>query len=113
MEWLAVRQRVSASNIANANTPGYRAQSIASFESFMPEQMRGLTMTAPGHLQAAAAGSSGPLVGRAPGWDISYSRNDVTLELELGKAGETSRMMSLDTNLTRSFHRMLLSSLKV
>lgn len=113
MDWLAIRQRVSASNIANANTPGYRAQSVASFETFMPEDMSGLTLTSPAHLQAASAGSSSPRITREPGWDIAPSQNDVTLEQELGTAGETSRMMSLDANLTRSFHRMLLSSLKV
>ena len=113
MDWLAVRQRVSASNIANANTPGYRAQSVASFEAFMPQDMHGLAMTSPGHLQAASGHANSPHIGREPGWDISYARNDVTLEQELGKAGETSRMMSLDVNLTRSFHRMILSSLKV
>ena len=113
MDWLAVRQRVSASNIANANTPDYRAQSVASFETFMPEDMRGMAMTSPGHLQPASASTDSFRIGREPGWDISFARNDVTLEQELGKAGETSRMMSLDVNLTRSFHRMLLSSLKV
>ena len=113
MDWLAVRQRVSASNIANANTPGYRAQNVASFETFMPGEMPGLAATSPSHLQPASTGSHGLQIGKDAGWDIAYSRNDVTLERELGKAGETGRMMSLDANLTRSFHRMILSSLKV
>lgn len=46
-------------------------------------------------------------------WDQSHSGNTVSLESELMTAGQTSRMMSLDTGIARSFHRMLMSSLKV
>ena len=113
MEWLALRQQVTASNIANANTPGYRSRDIQSFDAVMAQTTAGLARTSPSHLAIEAVGTDGAQAIRDGGWDKSYSSNDVTLEAELVKAGETSRMMSLDAGLTRTFHRMILSSLKI
>ncbi|MGO9391343.1 flagellar basal body protein, partial [Rhodoblastus sp.] len=33
--WLATRQVTIASNVANANTPGYRAQDVAPFNAVL------------------------------------------------------------------------------
>ena len=112
MEWLAQRQEVTASNIANANTPAYRAQDVAPFESYLQDQSVELSASNPGHISAASMNLRSFEGENAGAWDVSYSGNDVALERELTKAGDTSRMMGLDTNLMRSFHRMILSSLK-
>jgi flagellar basal-body rod protein FlgB len=113
MEWLALRQSVTAANIANADTPGYRARDLAAFDEVMDKSGLALTQTSPLHFESdASIGTSNRLV-RHEAWDRSLSGNDVALEAELMKAGETSRMMALDSGLTRIFHRMILTSLKV
>lgn len=113
MMWLSERQMVTASNIANADTPGYRARDVNSFSSYLDQPSPGLAATSPLHmsLPAEEAASSGRTAGDS--WGSAHSGNNVSLEKELMTAGSSSRMMSLDTSLTRSFHRMLLASVKV
>jgi flagellar basal-body rod protein FlgB len=113
MTWLAQRQSVTAGNVANADTPGYRAQDIQPFESVLASTAPSLTVTQPGHLAFTA--SVAEPSDRKPGdtWGTSHSGNSVSLESELMKAGESARLMSVDANLTRSFQRMLLTSIKV
>ena len=113
MQWLALRQEVTASNIANANTPGYRSREVTGFEDAMAASPLSLAATNAAHLQSAPEELQNSVLTNGGGWDRSYSGNDVTLENELIKAGATSRMMSLDSGLTRTFHRMIMSSLKV
>ncbi len=112
MTWLGGRQAVTAANIANADTPGYRAKAITDFDSVLGQTGLGLSVTAPGHLPLH--GETITAIELRPGesWDQAHSGNTVSIESELMKAGQTSRMMSLDTGIARSFHRMLLSSLK-
>lgn len=73
----AARHRVIAENVANADTPGYRARDVADFgsmvngsvvnESFTPRATRvghngGAVATRPGHVAFAAAGAGLPTV---------------------------------------------------
>ena len=109
----AYRQQILASNIANADTPGYRPREVDAFSAILNSVPAQLATTSPGHMQSAnGAGSWGHSISRNS-WDSSHSGNDVSIEGELMAAASTSRMASLDTNVTRSFHRMLLSSTKV
>lgn len=113
MTWLAQRQSVIAGNVANADTPGYRAQDVRPFEAVLDSTAPSLTVTQPGHM-----GFSQPIAEPSalePGdtWGTSHSGNSVSLESELMKASSTAREMNIDTSLARSFQRMLLSSVKV
>jgi flagellar basal-body rod protein FlgB len=113
MTWLAQRQSVIAGNVANADTPGYRAQDVRPFEAVLDSMAPSLTVTKPGHM-----GFSQPIAEPSelePGstWGTSHSGNSVSLESELMKASSTARLMNIDTSLARSFQRMLLSSVKV
>lgn len=113
MTWLAERQSVTASNIANADTPGYRARDLEPFSVVLDAAPLQLATTSPGHLQLTG-GATG-ITGQQPGesWDQAHSGNNVSIEHELMTASSNSRMMSLDISLARSFHRMLLTSVKV
>jgi flagellar basal-body rod protein FlgB len=112
-QWLAARQAAAASNVANADTPGYKARDVVPFEAVLDRTALDMTVTRPGHLQLSAA-SAGPVeMEREQAWDVTHSGNDVTMEAELMKIGANGRMQSLDTNLTRMFQRMILTSLKV
>jgi flagellar basal-body rod protein FlgB len=102
-EWLATRQAVLAQNIANANTPGYRAKDISPFE----ESMKGLSL-------ASSSGRDPKFKGFTVQEDVQIleSGNSVSIDRELMKIGENTSQYSLDTNLMKSFHRMLLATLK-
>jgi flagellar basal-body rod protein FlgB len=112
-QWLAARQATAASNIANVNTPGYKAMDVAPFAQVLDQTRLAMAANSPAHLQPIEAGFRPLDMERERGWDITYSGNTVTLETELLKVGENARMQSLDTGLTRLFHRMILTSLKV
>ena len=112
MTWIAQRQAVTAANIANADTPGYRARQAADFDIALAQSALGLARTSPGHLQDAALAAETSNTQGARGWGESHSGNSVSLEQELMEASKSARMMSIDTSLTRTFHRMVLTSLK-
>lgn len=112
MMWLAERQMVTAANIANADTPGYRAREVNPFSSFLEGPAMQLAATSPMHLsiptdEVRAAGTRA-----GSGWNASHSGNNVSIEKEMMTASSTNRMMNIDVSLMRSFHRMLLSSVK-
>jgi flagellar basal-body rod protein FlgB len=112
-EWLAARQATAASNIANVNTPGYKALDVAPFEQVLDRTRLEMSATSAAHMQPTSGRFEALEMEREQGWDVTYSGNTVTLETELMKIGQNARMQSLDTGLTRMFHRMILTSLKV
>lgn len=77
------RQAVVARNIANADTPGYRAQQVAAFrDAYRPDPGTQLRQSRPGHLASGPA----PLVASVPltsQTDPSPNGNSVSLEDEM------------------------------
>lgn len=112
MKWLSDRQAVTAANIANADTPGYRAQDVAGFEAYVDGPEVQLSTTSAMHMQLP--GGEAEAVGRNAGssWGSGHSENNVSIEQELMTASSSSRMMSIDAGLARSFQRMFLASVK-
>jgi flagellar basal-body rod protein FlgB len=113
-EWLSVRQEVVATNIANANTPQYRAKDITSFNSVLNETQVGMARTHPGHL--AASQYAQDIAVRENELDneigIQESGNTVALADELSKTGEIKRQYELSTGLVKSFHSMMLMTVR-
>ena len=111
--WLANRQSVVAENVANVNTPGYTSKEITPFEEVLENTRLSQMVSNPMH-QAASTGRSGPGSEAVEGqsWDVKHSGNSVTVEQEMLKAGEVSRDYALNTSVVKSFHRMLLMSVK-
>jgi flagellar basal-body rod protein FlgB len=112
-EWLATRQSVIAENIANANTPRFKARDTEPFESILDETQLAMASTNAGHLRDGAEAARQVEAMREEAWDVVHSGNTVVLEQELLKAGETSRQYSLNTGIVKAFHRMFLASVKV
>jgi len=111
--WAAVRQATIAGNVANADTPGYQARDIVPFSAVLQKTALTLARTEPGHLDVGgASGIEANRTSKADNWDITHSGNSVSLDQELLKAGEVSRAYTLNTNIVRSFHKMLLSSVR-
>jgi flagellar basal-body rod protein FlgB len=109
--WLSSRQTLAAANIANVNTPGYKARDLRSFESVLESTGLGMAATQPGHMEPSADSLSASAEAKAEkSWDVFHSGGNVSVEQELMKSGEIRRGFSLNTNIVTSFHRMLLSS---
>jgi flagellar basal-body rod protein FlgB len=60
MQWHQERQRVLAENVANADTPNYRARDLVppNFEHELQSTSLALARTNPGHIEAAAGTGS-------------------------------------------------------
>ena len=112
-EWLAQRQSLISANIANANTPGYKAKDVASFEEVMnASNAMSMAITNPRHIQAdgGALGSAHAVEENEP--EVFQSGNDVSLEKEFLKSAEVSRQYTLNSQIIKTFNRMLLSVTK-
>jgi len=88
MNWHQERQRLLAENVANADTPGYRARDLAPLDFRRQiEQASGqlqLALTAPAHLTGGAPGGSFAAE-RAGKYDARPTGNAVSLEDEMMK----------------------------
>lgn len=111
-QWLSVRQTAIAQNIANASTPGYKAVDVEPFASVLQKAGLDLNQTTGGHLSTGADGIRPPAVDNSKDLEVSPSGNSVSVENELIKADEVNRAYALNTNIVKSFHRMLLMSAK-
>jgi flagellar basal-body rod protein FlgB len=107
--WLAVRQNAVSQNIANANTPRYNAVDIEPFEAVVKKTNLTLAATSPGHMSLSPSESLAAKPKRTESWSTVHSGNSVSIEQEMLKAGEISKNYSLNTNLVKSFHRMMLT----
>lgn len=110
--WLSVRQSTIAENVANANTPGFKAQDVKPFGSVLDSMAGAMATTSPQHLSFAPAGSARAESTPVEGSEVLHSGNTVSLEKEMAKAGEVNRAFALNTNIVKAFHRMLMASTK-
>ena len=106
-QWLAVRQSAIASNIANANTPGYTANDVEPFEKVLDRTAVTLAATQAGHLGAEKANAGFNVKPQEATGSIMPSKNTVVLEDELMKAGEVRRSFELNTAIVKAFHSMM------
>lgn len=85
MDLLTARQKVVASNIANADTPGYKTKDL-DFQ---------------GELQSAMAGSM-PTPVEVGGLPVKNDGNDVSLDREARLLSENAMRFNIASNLVRS-----------
>ncbi|MBS0251878.1 MAG: flagellar basal body rod protein [Proteobacteria bacterium] len=110
-EWLAQRQSVISSNIANANTPGYKAKDVESFDAAMRTSVP-MAATSAQHFSSPefdAVSNQDNGDGQA---EVLVSGNDVSLEQEFLKSNDVMRSYSLNTQIMKTFDRMLQSVTK-
>lgn len=94
MRWLEERQKVLAENVANSDTPHYRARDLQQldFKSTLDASLQGsihLTATQPGHIAGAASDASAFPQGPRGGFETKPSGNAVVLEEEMMKVAQT------------------------
>jgi flagellar basal-body rod protein FlgB len=105
MEWHQERQRVLAENVANADTPNYRAKDLAPPDFSHEVQLASLALdrTNPLHITAQGSGGS-PFAADSSGrYEIRPRGNSVTHEDEMMKAASNQMDYDAVTSLyTRS-----------
>lgn len=110
-EWLAKRETVIASNIVNANTPGYQAKDLASFEQVMRGSLP-LSATDRAHFSQGGPQAVEARIENTNPDTVLPSGNDVSLEQEFLKSGEVMRNYSMNSQIIKAFHRMVLAAAK-
>jgi flagellar basal-body rod protein FlgB len=113
-EWLSVRQEVVANNIANANTPQYKAKDVSSFDAVLDNTSMRMARTNAAHFGDSALSNNVKVEEAALNDEIGIqeSGNTVALSKELSKAGEVKRQYELSANLVKSFNSMMLLTVK-
>lgn len=98
------RLGVIAQNVANADTPGFRARDLPDFaQVWQQESGIGMRATRPGHLGAAPAvtGTAAAAVARVDG-QASPNGNTVSLQLEMLRAAEVRQDHEMALAITRN-----------
>ena len=111
-QWLTTRQAMINQNVANANTPGYRAMDVKPFSDVLDTTGIQLAATQSGHISMTPLDAPATVKTPNDGWDTTVSGNSVVLEQEMMKATEINRSYALNTSVTKAFHNMLLSTAK-
>jgi flagellar basal-body rod protein FlgB len=108
--WLEQRQRVLAQNIANADTPHYRARDLAAFDRLLRAAAPPLARTEAGHLQPAGGGGPRPRADRAA-TERTPNGNAVALDEQALKIADTDSAHALATGLHRRYLGMFRTAL--
>ncbi len=110
--YLELRQSTIATNVANANTPGFKARDVEPFNKVLDGTPVRLATTSPSHMQLSPAETDTRAIAKKDSWEVVHSGNSVSIEQEMIKGSDVSRDYSMNSAVVRSFHRMLLSSAK-
>jgi flagellar basal-body rod protein FlgB len=111
-EWLTVRQSVVSGNIANANTPGFRAKDVTAFDSVLENTNLPMAATSPLHFTDSPAETYVVESGVDKGAAEQLSGNSVDLSDELMKQGMIKRDYDLNTGLVKAFNQMMLMTVR-
>lgn len=110
--YLSTRQSLIAGNVANANTPSFRAQDLKPFSAALRETALTMSMTNPAHMTPGAQGIDAPRTSEQDAANATVSGNSVDIETEMVKLGETSRDYTEATGIQKAFHQMFTQALK-
>ena len=112
MSYLNSRQDVLSQNVANANTPGYKAKDLKEidFAEMLTPSASGLSVTDPRHI-SGVTGSAGGNFGSevSPTYEVTPTGNQVVLEEEVMKISKTT----MEYQQTSGIYRKMLSMLKM
>ncbi len=115
LSWLGQRQQVLANNVANADTPGYRARDLKalSFKKVLGGEgaKLGMAATKPAHLAGQSRKPAPNAVEKTDSHEIVISGNSVSLEEEMMKVGKTMMDYQLTINLYRKHLSMIKTAL--
>ncbi len=108
LSWIDTRQKQLAQNIANADTPNYRARDISSFSSMVDQFDITPTRTSPLHLVGLSSHLPGSKILEA---ERAPDGNAVSLEGEMTKVAQDDTSQELVGNLWKSYMGMFMTAL--
>jgi flagellar basal-body rod protein FlgB len=111
-QWLSVRQSAIAGNVANVNTPGFRALEVEPFDKVLDGTRVAMQVTQASHLMAGVGAEAIAIRPEDDSPAVLPSGNSVVLENELMEAGEVRRAFELNTAIIKAFNRMTLLASK-
>ena len=107
MDWLSQRQRVLAQNIANADTPGFRARDLEplSFTDAMARRNMqvALAVSDPQHIALPESNDRFREKESDTVYETSINKNGVILEEQMIKINHTADDFNLATSLYRKY----------
>lgn len=112
MHYLSERQSVVAQNIANADTPGYKAQDIAPLQ--LPAGTRTkirMQRTSAFHLQGSGGGSRFRVIPQESAYETSPDGNNVVVEEQMLKMSENDIDYRATTGMMRKVRGMMMTAL--
>ena len=110
--WLSARDELLAANVANANTPGFKASDMRPFSAVLDSSEISMVSTNPLDIKPPSEDFAEAGVVENDSSEASLSGNTVHLEDEMMKLSEVNRDYSLTTNIKRVIHQMMMASLK-
>lgn len=121
MGYMTKRQQVIAQNIANIDTPRYRARDLAKldFKNLAAAEAAGsahisLRTTSPRHLNGTLVDNGGNGVFKTVKdrntFEISPDQNNVVLEDQMAKVSDTSAQFQLSSTMLRKFTQLYRSA---
>ena len=104
----AARQGLIARNVANADTPGYRARDLPSFQGALDGGMA-MRATRPGHMQGGRDAVQAAAEER--GGETSPNGNDVSIEMEMMQAASTKQSHEMAISVYSTVRGIMSASL--
>jgi len=98
MQWLQTRQSLVSSNIANANSPGFRPLDLQPFSFASPKSPLTLMATSSGHFEISNTEMAGSTSHPLP-FETKPSGNAVSLEDEMTKLADIQLDYQMATQL--------------
>jgi flagellar basal-body rod protein FlgB len=108
LAWVDQRQSLLAQNIANADTPGWRARDLAPFASALAQASVTPVMTDPKHLPGTGATTAGV---QTEAGERAPDGNGVALDEQLAKVADTDATHELVTDLYAKYLSMFRTAL--
>jgi len=109
------RHKVIAANIANMDTPGYKAMEIDFRKVLEAQTGEGVTLvtTNPGHIRLDGAAETRPMTGGAAGGSVQgLDENTVNVEQEMVKIAENTLMYNASAQILNGRFRQLKDAMK-
>ncbi|MER2520967.1 MAG: flagellar basal body rod protein FlgB [Bdellovibrionales bacterium] len=114
MGYLSQKQSVYAENVANANTPGYKARDVAafSFGAALKKAQIGMAVTDSQHIVPASMAGAHSATVKVRDYETTPDGNAVDVEQEMMKVSQTGVEYQLVTSLYRKMTGLLKVALK-
>jgi flagellar basal-body rod protein FlgB len=106
--WLDARQKVTAQNIANADTPAYVARDLLPFDSYLAHTTLIPARTNPLHL---ASYESPVISAKSSVTEVAPDGNSVSIEDQLTKVADNETQQGLVGNLWKTYMGMFMTVL--